>query len=488
MDKISRFVVWICSKFTLQQIEKIILQLSDILANRNHEIKPKDDFKEKHPNYRKFSVDPNPPLTSPPKKKTEKLDWKKILADYQSKHNKIIKPVSAKDPNNKIPKFNICRHCGAPAEYLYFNDGKKRSQIKCKICANLSQIHPKHSSKAKYYCPYCGRPLFLWKKQKFCFIYKCDYDKCELYLANLNKLNSVERLIRKTLLSQFKLRYQFREYHIPDEKLKTSSLPTIHHLVFSRLRNSLNTIALVLTFHVSFALSSRKTALLLRKVFEIPLSYQTVLNYCQAAASFCHKFNLFYKGEVDEYNPGDETYIKIRGKHAYTFLFLSASHHKISSYHISHHRDTLGAVPSILEAIRTAKKDQQITIITDDNPAYGAAIHFINQKLDQSLSHKKVIGLQNLDEESETYRPFKQLIERLNRTYKYHVRPANGFNSENGALALTILFVTHYNFLRGHRTLNYKTPVELDFLKQHNTIQAQWAEILNRAFELESDF
>ena len=68
MDKISRFVIWICSKFTREQIEKIIRQLNDILQNRNPEIKPKDDFKEKHPNYRKFSVDPNPPLSSPKKK------------------------------------------------------------------------------------------------------------------------------------------------------------------------------------------------------------------------------------------------------------------------------------------------------------------------------------------------------------------------------------------------------------------------------------
>ncbi len=73
MDKISRFVVWICSKFTREQIEKIILQLSDILANKNPEIKPRDDFKEKHPNYHKFSVDPNPPLTSSIKKKLKTL-------------------------------------------------------------------------------------------------------------------------------------------------------------------------------------------------------------------------------------------------------------------------------------------------------------------------------------------------------------------------------------------------------------------------------
>ena len=69
MDQISRFVIWICSKFNREQIERIIKDLQAILSNRNPEIKPKDDFKEKHPNYRDFSVDPNPPLKKPFKKK-----------------------------------------------------------------------------------------------------------------------------------------------------------------------------------------------------------------------------------------------------------------------------------------------------------------------------------------------------------------------------------------------------------------------------------
>ena len=68
MDRTSRFVVWICSKFNREQIERIVKDLQDILKNQNPEIKPKDDFKEKHPNYRDFSVDPNPPLKTPLKK------------------------------------------------------------------------------------------------------------------------------------------------------------------------------------------------------------------------------------------------------------------------------------------------------------------------------------------------------------------------------------------------------------------------------------
>lgn len=65
MSKISRFVIWICSKFTKVEIEQIIVGLSDILLNRNPDVKPKDDFKEKYPNYRDFAVDPLPPLTEP---------------------------------------------------------------------------------------------------------------------------------------------------------------------------------------------------------------------------------------------------------------------------------------------------------------------------------------------------------------------------------------------------------------------------------------
>jgi len=72
MDQISRFVIWICSRFNREQIEKIIKELSDVLKNRqNLPTKPKDAFKEQHPNYRDYTVDPTPPLTEPAKKKNK---------------------------------------------------------------------------------------------------------------------------------------------------------------------------------------------------------------------------------------------------------------------------------------------------------------------------------------------------------------------------------------------------------------------------------
>jgi len=97
------------------------------------------------------------------------------------------------------------------------------------------------------------------------------------------------------------------------------------------------------------------------------------------------------------------------------------------------------------------------------------------------VRHKKVIGLQNLDAESEEYRSYKQLIERLNRTYKYNVRPTAGFNCTNSAMSLTTLFVTNYNFLRPHMSLQYQPPMPLQELKALPTIQARWTKILTLA-------
>jgi len=149
---------------------------------------------------------------------------------------------------------------------------------------------------------------------------------------------------------------------------------------------------------------------------------------------------------------------------------------------VADNRGTQPAVVAMKEAIRTASSDQEIILVTDGNPSYPAGIHFLNSLDDgPEIQHKKVIGLQNLDAESEEWRALKQLIERLNRTFKYHVRPATGFNSINGAVALTTLFVTNYNFLRPHMSLNYKPPVQLPELQSVLTIQGKWTKILSLA-------
>jgi putative transposase len=383
----------------------------------------------------------------------------------------------------QVPEQVVCLCCNAPHGYLYFNDGKKRSQIKCKVCGHLFQVQHRFRAwrKSKLFCPYCGLALFRWKVQKEVTIHKCSNDNCLHRLQAIAKLNPSEKALQKKRSSQFKLNYQYREYHFKPDELDHSApdKPTVD---LTRIHNSENVLGLILAFYVSFAVPARKTAAILRDVFCVRVSYQTVLNYAAAAAFHCHSFNLKHKGLIDTVSAGDETYIKVLGKHHYVFFFISSESLKITTYHVADNRGTQPAVVAMKEAIRTASSDQEIILVTDGNPSYPAGIHFLNS-LDDGLKiqHKKVIGLQNLDAESEEWRALKQLIERLNRTFKYHVRPATGFNSINGAVALTTLFVTNYNFLRPHMSLNYKPPVQLPELQSVLTIQGKWTKILSLA-------
>lgn len=383
-----------------------------------------------------------------------------------------------------MPAHIHCAYCNAPAQYLYYNNGLLKSQVLCKVCGEVSQANPKgrKSQKAKFFCPYCGNALFYWKHRTEITIHKCCNDNCPCRVNALSKLNPLEKASQKLHGSHFKLCYQYREYHFTASEL-THSSPAKPLVDISKIHNSQNVLGLILAFYISFATSARKTAFILRSVFNVDVSYQTVLNYAEAAAYYCHQFNLKNKGPVGSRQAGDEAYIKILGKDNFTFFFISPQRHKITAYHVADSRETLPAIIAMNEAIRTAQPDQKFTLITDGNPSYPAGIHFLNQLYGSNdlIKHRKVIGLQNLDAESELFRPFKQLIERLNRTYKYHVRPACGFNSFNGAVALTTLFATHYNFLRPHMALDYQVPVPMPELKAISTIQGKWAKIISMA-------
>lgn len=67
----------------------------------------------------------------------------------------------------------------------------------------------------------------------------------------------------------------------------------------------------------------------------------------------------------------------------------------------------------------------------------------------------QVIGLTNYP----VSRPLKQIIERLNRTFKGNYRSTHGFNSEEGSDSFVTLYVAYFNFLRSHAALEHKVPV-----------------------------
>ena len=177
--------------------------------------------------------------------------------------------------------------------------------------------------------------------------------------------------------SQFKVCYQYREYHYQPDQLKTAQ-PIKPKVDLNKIHNNIHVLALVLTLHISYAITARKTAHMLRQIWGIKISHQTVLNYVQSAAYYCHHFNQKFKGQIDGILAGDETYVKVQGTWHYAWIVTSSVSRKIVAYHFSDNRSVKPAITVLFDMIFNISKNLDITLVTDGNPSYMAALHFVN--------------------------------------------------------------------------------------------------------------
>ena len=95
-------------------------------------------------------------------------------------------------------------------------------------------------------------------------------------------------------------------------------------------------------------------------------------------------------------------------------------------------------------------------------------------KDDFKFTITQVIGLTNDDEVSKEFRPYKQMIERLNRTYKASYRTTNGFDNYEGANYDLALWVAYYNFLRPHKHNHYQVLNKADMLNGADNMPGKW--------------
>lgn len=78
-------------------------------------------------------------------------------------------------------------------------------------------------------------------------------------------------------------------------------------------------------------------------------------------------------------------------------------------------------------------------------------------------------------------RPLKQIIERLNRTFKGNYKATHGFGSEKGSVSYVTLFVAYFNFLRPHASLENKVPVMIPELSKLPHMPARWTKMIELA-------
>jgi len=150
MVKFRKLIIWLCKKFNREELLELIHEINLILKDKYSNIKPRDDFKEKHPNYRNFKVDPLAPLEAVEfSKSAVNLNYKELLNQYLKEHGKPLKPVKH---TNKIilslrpsvvpiatPRIRIFTLMTGKNVH---NSNAKSAKIPSQLNLNLKKINP----------------------------------------------------------------------------------------------------------------------------------------------------------------------------------------------------------------------------------------------------------------------------------------------------------------------------------------------------------
>lgn len=418
------------------------------------------------PKYQKFKVDRLPKII-----KYEKVDYKLLLEYYKQKYNKVLKPVNRRN-GNSIPEKIICPKCGAPHQYIYNNNGNK-GQFKCKVCDEKFNTNNHATKPIVFVCPYCGHTLAHKKDRKEFKVHKCTNLKCSYYLRNLSKVPS------EADKSKYKLHYIYREFNVNFFKMDLHQLPQ-RAINFNFKKFNAHIMGLCLTYHVNLKLSTRQTANALKEIHGINISHTMVANYALTAAMVIKPFVDTFDYKPCNILSADETYIKVKGIKHYVWIVMDACKKSILGYQVSDTRSTGPCILAMRMAFEKFKEfpGKALKFIADGYGTYPLAKQQFELEKGQTFDLKQVIGLTNEDSVSEEYRWVKQVVERLNRTFKSSYRVTCGYGSDNGALYGVSLWVAYYNFLRPH-PYNYWRPLnELDDLVGAPNMPAKWQILL----------
>ena len=448
---------------------QIINILCVLLFGKGYTSKPEKCTDKK---YAKLAVDPLPIFGEPPIKQI--WQYTTLLEEYHQKHGKDLRPVRRRG-GKTVPADAVCPYCGAPSEYVYDNNGG-RGELWCKVCNSKFSIK-RYSKDVEPYCPFCHSKLTLIKKRKTFDIYRCNNACCCFRRKKLSSMDAEQKALFKQSPHLFKLRFIYRKFHFKFTPLSKQNeyVPIVD---LPNITASPHVLGLILTYHINYGLPLRKTAALMFDVHGVKISHQTIANYCNAVAPRIKPFIDHFPYELSDSFCGDETYIRIKGVWHYIFFFFDAAKKIILSYRVRKNRDYQSAILAVNDVLVKLKEiPEKLNLITDGNPIYLLAQQWFAQH-GIHFDVTQVVGLTNNDEVSAEYRPLKQIIERLNRTFKGNYKPTTGYGADFGAISSVTLFVAYFNFLRPHSGIDGKIPAVIPELEKLPNMPAKWLKLI----------
>lgn len=451
------------NQFLLFQIQKLLVFIAKNIPLKSLK------YDITSPKYNKFTIDKLPVI-----KTIESLDFKQLLMEYKSIHHRDLKPVNSRG-KNPVPPSSICPRCGAPHQYLYDNNGG-RGQFLCKVCS--FRFEKEKSFNTYLACPFCGHKLSFKRERKQFNVHFCQNDNCQFYIHSIKALSNDDCKEYKLHPERFKLRYYYREFTVDFFKTDLNSMPKGSvNLTFRNF--SPHILGLCLTYHVNLGLSTRATARALWEIHQVKISHVMVSKYAKSAAALVKPFIDNYDYKPTNFLSGDETYVKIKGIRHYVWFIMDALKKSILGYQVSSTRDTGSCILAMRMAFAKFKEfpGKALKFVADGYSAYNLAHQqFALNNMDFNLI--QVIGLSNDDPISTEFRWLKQIIERLNRTFKFSYQITNGYGSNEGSNTHLALFVAYYNFLRPHSYTYWGPLNHIPGLEKIPNMPGKWQKLI----------
>ena len=418
------------------------------------------------PAYQKFKTDMLPII-----RKFEKQDWRFLQEYYAWKYGASVKPV-ARRVESRVPESTVCFRCDAPHQYIYDNTGGRGSYL-CKICGCVFASGEKVTRPLTLACPYCSHVLQPKRDRKHFTVHTCVNKKCRYYLENLKKLPDG---LPKSERYKYKLHYVYREFNVDFFKVDLDSIPD-RAFSFVFRRQSAHIMGLCLAYHVNLGLSLRKTALAMREIHNVKISHAMVANYAKTAAAVIKPLVDNFDYKTSDTFVADEKYIKVKGKKGFVWFVMDALSRSIIGYRVSDNRAVGACILAMRMAFSKIKElPKNFRFIADGYSAYPLAAQQFALREEGPLHFEitQVLGLTNDDAVSAEFRPYKQIVERLNRTFNSSYRVTCGYDNFDGANYSVSLWVAYYNFLRPHPVMDFKPLNSIDHLDNADTMQAKW--------------
>jgi len=229
-------------------------------------------------------------------------------------------------------------------------------------------------------------------------------------------------------------------------------------------------LAIVLCLDLYYrGLSLRQISEHFQSVYSITVSHGTIYGWIKRYVELVSQYLNKAKVNAGERWHADETVVNVKGKHLVLWSMLDGQYRQLIAQHISRSKGSEEAL-NLLEKGLSKAKNQPLEIITDSAPSYPEAINKkFSEELKQPLIHVQTSISTPLSNNK---------IERFNKTIKQRFKPIGSFHSEETARTFSKGFTIFYNEIKGHRSLDGKTPAKASNPNKENE---NWAHLIQKA-------